>query len=443
MLFAPLPISLRRSLLILAGLLVCFFAASVLWYAQTTPDVGLRCAITPEVNHAFPEYFRSIPASIQAGRYQTEHDRIEDGLRPGDIVLRLGGESIEIGPQVQRALIDLAKKSPPEVASLTEAEHQKLKYVGILGEPLVFVEFLRRHPDGGAVSELGCWLYMGRMPVEELIPSVLWAFLKIGLFAVGALVFWKRPTDRAAAQFFLLCIVTVGAYMGGYHWERIATQPVLLTVFMVCGVLLPVVSLHFYLVFPKPKTILEAHPNLTLLTLYGPSLGFLIIWLFSYMRIRGLVREGDPERIADAWFMLRMEIAAYFIVAAFWYLASITALIHSYRTAADITERNQVKWILYGSLVAMVPIGYTLYLIFWQRNAFGAGAGTWPMFAASVCFTAAFAVSITRYRLLQLDQIVSSGAIYFLISILAGVVYFAVVFAGMLAANLFGRRSFP
>ena len=91
-----------------------------------------------------------------------------------------------------------------------------------------------------------------------MIPSVLWFSLKIGLLMVGALVFWKRPADRTASHFFLLCIVAVGAFMGGYHWARIATQPALLLVFMVCSVFLPVVSLHFYLVFPRPKAFLGA-----------------------------------------------------------------------------------------------------------------------------------------------------------------------------------------
>ena len=40
-----------------------------------------------------------------------------------------------------------------------------------------------------------------------------------------------------------------------------------------------------------------------------------------------------------------------------------------------------------------------------------AGAATWPMFGASVCLTGAFAISITRYRLMELDKLVSSGAV--------------------------------
>jgi transcriptional regulator with GAF, ATPase, and Fis domain len=51
------------------------------------------------------------------------------------------------------------------------------------------------------------------------------------------------------------------------------------------------------------------------------------------------------------------------------------------------------------------------------------------MFLASLCVTVAFAISITRYRLMQLDQLVSSGVIYFLISFIAGLVYYGLVFA--------------
>ncbi len=117
------------------------------------------------------------------------------------------------------------------------------------------------------------WLRVGRPPYETLVPSLLWFSLKIGLFAVGAIVFWKRPEDRSAPLFFLLCIVSFGAYIGGYHWHRIVTQPVLILVFMICGVLLPAVSLHFYLVFPRPKAICVA-PRRVLLALYGPPVFF-------------------------------------------------------------------------------------------------------------------------------------------------------------------------
>jgi transcriptional regulator with GAF, ATPase, and Fis domain len=269
-----------------------------------------------------------------------------------------------------------------------------------------------------------------------MFASILWFFLKLGLFTVGALVFWKRPTDISATQFFLLCIVTMGAYMGGYHWSHIAGQPFLILVFMICSVLLPAVLLHFYLVFPRPKSLFQHFRGWTYVAIYATPLLFLIIMGGSYGRALWLARaDAPPVMVNSALELLLDEIYVYLGVAALWYVASVVCLVHSYRTAKDDTERNQVKWILLGSLGALVPIGTTLYLAAVERNAFGGGAATWPMFAASACFTAAFAISITRYRLMQLDQIVSSGMIYFAISFVAGLGYSAVVFVAMWLAG--------
>src|SRR5438874_428640 len=77
-------------------------------------------------------------------------------------------------------------------------------------------------------------------------------------------VYWTRPGDRPARQFFLRTVAVIFAFIGGYHWSRIITQPLLLLVFATSAVLLPAVSLHFYQLFPRPKPWLEARPRLTL-----------------------------------------------------------------------------------------------------------------------------------------------------------------------------------
>src|SRR5262249_48927001 len=152
-----------------------------------------------------------------------------------------------------------------------------------------------------------------------------------------------------------------------------------------------------------------------------------------YLRVRWLFHEGlGSENLAALRVVLAeilTEVYVYFGVAALWYLAGGICLVHSFRTARDATERNQVKWILGGVLLSLVPIGYTLYLAFGSPADFIGGA-TWPMFAASACVTVAFTISITRYRLMQLDELVSSGVSYFLLSSLAGLVYYAVVVGG-------------
>src|SRR5262249_51605810 len=125
--------------------------------------------------------------------------------------------------------------------------------------------------------------------------------------------------------------------------------------------------------------------------------------------------------------VMLFQIYCYFGVAALWYLASVVCLLHSYRTAPGITELNQVKWILFGTLASLLPIGYSLYLALAERQRFGGGAATWPMFLASLCVTVAFAISITRYRLMQLDQFINSAVVYILISSVVGVFYYGIL----------------
>lgn len=407
----------RRGLLVLAGVTACIYALVVLLYVQSIPDLGLQSAFGTSIKSQPRSWF--------------------DGVRPqeGDVVVQVGDIQIRTWADLLNAPFHLRERLDEAEVYPSWARKEKID-----DEPVDVVKVVfERRPGERFVSEL----ILGNLPWEDLVPSVLWFVLKMLLFSVGALVLWKRPTDSAAAQFFLLCVVTLGAYMGGYHWAHIATQPVLLLIFMVCGVMLPVVSLHFYFLFPRKKSWLVTHPRSTFALIYGPPVGFLATMILLYFHLRGAVREqalfghSPTMQLATlaAFDLLKHTIYAYLGVAALWYLACVFSLVHSYRTVTDATEQNQVKWILNGAVVALLPIGYSLYLAVGDPDRFAAGGATWPMFGASACMTAAFAVSITRYRLMELDKIITSGMGYFLISFLAGVLYYAVVFLGTLIFN--------
>src|SRR5262249_13493191 len=153
--------------------------------------LGIRCAFTPVVN----EFDGSFLAPGQ------------EPLQPGDRIVAVDGRGVENWSQLLRAVVRLGDKMG--------------------GATAVRVDYERPDADGG-VGRGAVWCKPGRAPWSALVPSVLWLLLKVGLFAVGAIVLWKRPADRSAAQFFCLCLVSAVAFMGGYHWVRIATQPVLL-----------------------------------------------------------------------------------------------------------------------------------------------------------------------------------------------------------------------
>lgn len=436
----------RRLLIVCAGTLVCLYALSVLAYVLSIPDIGLRCAFTPEVNRVYREFLH-------------DPDDPRGAKLVGDRIVRIGDHRVATWPEVLHALIDLRTDASTVVDDETALLAQEHTHVRLNGEELVRVEFAPEHGD----APFSLWCRVGRSPIEALLPSILWFFLKVGLFLVAALVFWKRPLDRSAAQFFLFSIMAFGAFLGGYHWWRIVTQPVLLLVFIVCSVLLPAVSLHFYLLFPRPHALLQRRPRLTLSVLYGVPLAFLVILLSGYFRVRWLYRGGPLSSgvdlalgaLCDAFWerfgaapgleaglaLLLSHIYIYLAVAAFYYLAAVVCLINSYRTAADATERNQVRWILYGAMIALVPLGYSLYLAFLEPSDFGGGGASWPMFVASLIVTVAFAISITRYRLMQLDQLLGWSMGYFVVSFLAGLAYYTVVFLAALLSQWITRPS--
>jgi transcriptional regulator with GAF, ATPase, and Fis domain len=401
----------RRGMLVLAGLFICCYAVAVLLYVYVLPLPML------DVRTAFSTTVLNDPtiSPVASAERPRAGDRI---LRVGDIPIHTWPDLLN-APRLLREKLDRNADRPWSRRAGEGEETQ-----------LIEVEF-RRPADG---KQFVSWRVLGRLPVEELVPTVLWFAVKMLLFAVGALVLWNRPTDRPAAQFFLLCVVTLGAFTGGYNWSYIATQPVLLLVFITCSVLLPAVTLHFYLVFPRPKAFLLSRPAGTLLAVYAVPLAFLLALTGLYAHTRWLYQHHPDLTGAVEAALGRLQFAtfAYIGVAPLWYLASVLALLHSYRRAADATERDQVRWILGGALLASLPIGYSVYVAIFEPARFAAGAVTWPMFFASLCMTVAFAVSITQYRLMELDKIVSSGAAYVLISVVAGVAYYLVVVLGTL-----------
>ncbi|MFO0877679.1 MAG: sigma 54-interacting transcriptional regulator [Gemmataceae bacterium] len=434
-----------RGWIVVAGLLACLYSFAVLGYVLSWPEIGVRCAFTPVVNYFYEGFL---------------YPEQQEPLRSGDRITALGGQTVETWSQLLRKMMQLRDEAPDTDDTFSDDELRQgqvppnITHLRHQGQRLVRVSYERNEEAGPLEGSV--WVRLGRSPIETLLPGILWFCLNIGLFIVGAMVYWKRPQDRSAGQFFTVCLVTLGAFMGGYHWSRIVTHPVLIAVFMACAVLLPAVTLHFYLIFPRPKYCFETRRLAALLAIYTPPLVFLVLFFKGYMQVRWLDQGGAPGLLAGIEGALRQgqddpssgvrlllleilyEIYLYFGIAALWYLCSIGSLVHSYRHAHNTAERNQVKWILIGSATALIPLGYTLYLAFWQSARFGGGAATWPMFAASACITLAYTLSITRYRLLELDQMISSGAIYFLVSFLAGLGYYGVVFTGFL---LVGSRT--
>jgi transcriptional regulator with GAF, ATPase, and Fis domain len=418
--------NVRRRVLLGLGVLVCVYAVVVVLYARYTTDIGLGCTFGTEIQKLDSDY---APPETEGA----------DQPQLGDHLVQVGPKAIATWSDFLHALADLdqpdlfprLRVGPDTAFESLEQLEQKSSHVIQRGSQ-EFVRVVLEHNEASGVRRFACWRVIGPPPWQETAHSLLWFSVKIVLLLVVSVVFWKRPNDEPTKRFFILCIVTVGAFMGGYHWRRIATCPPLIVAFMVCAVLLPAVSLHFYLVFPRAKQFMQRRPRLTMAAIYGVSGSVLAAMLGVYLSVMLTYRHGlEPTLINELsrWLVLIIYVA--FGLAALQFALCVVVLSHSFvATVPASQERNQVKWILVGALLATVPVCYTLYMAITQAQRVALGDAAWPMFFASLCFTIAYGISISRYGLMEVDKVLNWGLVSLGVSAAAGLVYTGLVFLG-------------
>jgi transcriptional regulator with GAF, ATPase, and Fis domain len=397
----------RQFLLLALGIAAVFYATYVLVHVSCSYEIGIRSVLTPHIIGK--------PLSAKYGK-------TDNGPESGDLIEKVGYLEIRTWAE----LLDAPQRLHEKILS-GQADSDWHHHNVETDQDFVNVEYSRA-ADPQIKGKFQCELR--RFPPDEMIPSLIWLLLKGALFLIGALVYWKRPDDEAAIRFYILCVITLGAYIGGYHWTHSVTHPVLFIVFMTCAVLLPVASLHFYLVFPRKKYWLERFPRRIMTAVYGVPLVNLVCLIGFYVYLKCI-----PDSALRQY--LRVLIFVSFGIAMLWYFACMAALFHSVRTVMDAMERKQVKCILIGVLFSHIPIVYSLYIVLAEPANFVEGAVTWPMFGASLIVTVAYAIGMTRYRLMELEKIINSGVGYFLVSFLAGLMYYGVVFVGTLFYSRF------
>ena len=80
-----------------------------------------------------------------------------------------------------------------------------------------------------------------------------------------------------------------------------------------------------------------------------------------------------------------------------------------------------------ASLLASLLIGYLLWQAWIDTATLGRDSAAWPMFGVSLLYTLAYALSITRYKLMQVEEIINRSVVYFAFSVTAGLLYSGVL----------------
>jgi transcriptional regulator with GAF, ATPase, and Fis domain len=420
----------KRVVLLSAAVLVVAYSLAVLVHVTLSWDIGFRCFFTTEIRQVIaPEPLEAAPDE-------------------GDVVLQIGPIPVRTYLDVQPAVELCKRREPVRLApapSVAAQLHEIEETYRRSGQPVPtdvqigsnrYVRVLVQR-EGQPEPFRWVWASVGRVPWHDVAASVLWLLLNLSILAVGAIVLWKRPQDRSASLFFELCTMTVGSFMGGFHWWTLIGHPFLLFPFVAFAMMLPATSLHFYLAFPRPKEFFDRYPRTVLGLVRGVPWVCTLGMVALMARVSWLYRVRPPEpdvvqEISSLLETIKAFAAGYVAFAAVLFAGCLVALAHSFWSSRNQVERNQVKWILFGAALATLPVSYTLYLAVSDPVAFALGGATPPMFLASLCFTLAFAVAITRYRLMQVGEIINRSVVYFGISTAVAILYYVFLVVGSL-----------
>src|SRR5262249_41478055 len=156
--------------------------------------------------------------------------------------------------------------------------------------------------------------------------------------------------------------------------------------------------------------ILQRHPRWVLGALYGIATAYLMALWGSMFAARWLSLHADRMWTTTAFAMVRGLALGYIALAAAIFGISIVCLVFSYRHARTRDERNQVQWILLASVIASFLIAFVLRQAWIDPSTLGRDAA-WPMFGVSLLYTMAHAFSITRYKLMQVEDIINRSVV--------------------------------
>ncbi len=438
----------RRSkpFIAILGVAVIIYCVSVLGFVGTSPDIRLRGLLSDsdQINPVSGMVVRDIVdaeyvsgPSIQVGDVLQEvRDRpIRSFLDFTTALQSLRNATIESGGRVpvRSTLADDQKWLHPPLVEVDED-----------GSRYVTVKFLR--PATG--ETIRTRLMVKSLPLSEVLISFVWMTLQLGIFAVSALAAWHRPFDRSVRLFFAMCAVTMAAFIGGFHWWVLGSNFLLNAPFIVSAVLVPAVSLHFFMTYPRRLIVLEQYEKPVVALIYAiPTVAAALmagLWLAAWLLTSPEMSSSAAYWVVGCFQVLRWCIYGYLVFAAMCFCVMLIALGNEYFTASGAIERNQVKWMFRAGLAAAVPITYTLYLAIFHRTEFALGSARLPMFFASLSFMLAYSIGIARFKLMLVDEFVSKGMLYQVATQGLTVLYaFGVALIAFLATNLNVSAALP
>ncbi len=206
-------------------------------------------------------------------------------------------------------------------------------------------------------------------------------------------------------------------------------------------ILFPPLFLHFCALYPSKQQLFNERRWRTVL-LYVPAI--VLLALASFIFLRGYVLApvtpvvGSVPPVSESFIGLFYKLSFIHFVTAL--VASAVLLVRTAARAKSTVVRQQMKWLVWGSLLAIAPFT----LLYAAGYIFGAQGDPWLTDAAVlplVLIPLAFGYSVLRYRLMDVELVVRRVFVYALTTLAIALMIGSVVYlAGLYALG--GDESF-
>jgi len=372
----------RRLILLLSFVILCFSLIRV--YRQwTEPAIGVI------LEESYPGKFIVI---------KVEGSPKDAGLQVDDAIVVVNGEPIYKLPTLERSLYS---NKPGDEVLLTI--YRKGYYDDIL-----FV----------VKSKLS----------RDLLVKILKMIMGLIYLGVGLFIILRKPDDGRATIFYLLSLclllyLSPESALTGKEGLALLDRAVSLLFLWI-----PPLFLHFFLIFPRPKRLVNRFQWI-LPVLYVPSLIFFGVFLFIPYEMPGVNN-------------------LHAVLRGVYLTLGLIALIHSYEQTETPALKKQTGLIVWGAIFGVLP--YLVYSFIYpylaaQSRMIGEHSFL-PLIYGSFIFMGAvplaIAYSILRHRLFDIDVIIRKGIVYTVITVfVVGLYLFVVGYLGSRVKEVMGIDS--
>ena len=244
-------------------------------------------------------------------------------------------------------------------------------------------------------------------------------YLAIGLFTLF------RGGRRESTLFFFVTLLSFIVYVYTPAGDIDLLYKVLQLVEDFATIILPPLTLSFFLVFPRP---IVRHRGLLAAIWIPPAL--LGLWNLDLLVFGNRVAIAPPLRSFEL--IQRWEIAHF----AIYFTFAVVALAYTYRTAAAV-GRKQIKWIYLGMILGFLPfllVYIVPYLAFGRVKPIYSTISILPL----ALIPLAFAVSILKYKLWDVEVVIKEILAYS-VTFIFGMIAFSTI--NVLLSHVIEERS--